>query len=82
MAEIPNVTERIAELREHKKARSLTRAPHPAPDPGVSRKTVREAPEKTPERMIATNYSVIAIYAVLFGALLAQLFLIALLDLL
>lgn len=82
MPEIPNVTERIAELREHKRAKSLTRSPHPSgQEPKLPRRRKAEKANPLPERRIATNYAVIAIYSTLFAALLAQLFLISLLDL-
>lgn len=82
MAQIPNVTERIAELREFKKAKSLSQSPYPPP-PTRAPKVKRVPPKAIPaERRIATSYWVIAIYTVLFGALLTQLLLIALLDIL
>jgi len=83
MAQIPNVTERIAELREFKKAKSLSHPPHPTPPaPKKTRAGGSDFQNLQPERRIATSYWVIAIYTVLFAALMAQLLLIALLDIL
>ena len=83
MAQIPNVTERIAELREFKKAKSLS---HPllATPPTFPKSTTEASDYQNlqPERRIATSYWVLAIYSVLFAALMAQLLLIALLDIL
>lgn len=83
MAQIPNVTERIAELREFKKAKSLSHSSHSSPPASPKSQTRANVHENLqPERRVATSYWVIAIYSVLFGALIAQLLLIALLDIL
>lgn len=90
MAEIPNVTGRIAELREFKKAKSLgrgsdSRPPVPPPKPPGSRRREKMAPPQARplrERAVAPSYFTVGVYALLFFGLIAQLCLITLLDLL
>ncbi len=83
MAQIPNVTGKIAELRENKHAKSLTRStlPHPS-SKRTSPKQIKRKPPMTSERKIASNPVVLIVYSGVFVGLLAQLILISLLDLL
>lgn len=86
MAEIPNVTGRIAELRDVKRARSLKRptaasfAPEGRDEVGPTLTPSQERPLR--ERAVARSYFTVGVYTLLFCALLGQLFFILLLDLL
>ncbi len=96
MPEIPNLTDRIAELREYKHAKSLKspqqkapKAPRPLrkkekPPAEIKAKAERPAPTPVPhvERPIALSPLVPFVYGALFAALIGQLFLLAMLDLL
>ncbi len=80
MAEIPNLTDKIAELREHKGARSLRHDPwKPAHPPAAPPET--DAPERQAERPIARNPLASLIYASAGFAFLAEIALILFLDL-
>jgi len=94
MPEIPNLTDRIAELREHKKAASLRAHERTSPAPRPPRRerqlqttrsrgnpAVQPAPGKF-ERKIASSPLVLSVYTLLFLGLAGQLVLITLLDLL
>jgi len=85
MAQIPNVTERIAELREHKGTRILSRGEPPVARFPEKDKDAREPSSckrrRPAERSIATSYFVTGVYALLALILASQLFIIPLLDL-
>ena len=86
MAEIPNLTGRIAELREHKKTAVLQGSGGSKSPRHQNAARQKASPDmvqnKLYERRVASSFLVTCVYALLFLGLAGQLLLIAILDLL
>lgn len=74
MAELTNLTDRLAHLRDREGGSQVlnkNQPEHPSP---------RKRSKKLPERRFATDYFIYFVYALLFAAFLTQFVLIAWLD--
>ena len=80
MAEIPNLTDKLAELREHKGAKSLGHRPWTVPE--VKKPDPGRRKGSGPERRIAPNPLTRIVYGLAALALAVQLILVFVLDIL